>query len=100
VDDDGYELDVLRFPDKDQHISSRLGAADYLLTFIPPQPGPFGNAIALLPMRHHMLPKGLSPDEQPVVKSATPGEGFTFALAHQSYRYSRLGLERITDNQP
>lgn len=100
VDDDGYELDALRFPDKDQHISSRLGGADYLLTFSPPQPGPFGNAIAFLPLRHHMWPKGLSPDEQPVVKSAIPGEGFTFSLAQHSYRYSRLGLERITDNQP
>lgn len=97
VDDNGYELDALRFPGKDQQISSRLGAGDYLLTFDPPQPGPFGNVIHLLPMRHHMWPKGASPDEQPVVQSAIPGEGFTFTLAQNTYRYSRLGLERITD---
>ncbi len=96
VDDAGYELAVLRFPDKDQHISSRLGASDYLLTLDPPQPGPFGNLVRDLPMRHHMWPKGLSPDEQPVVQTAAQGEGFTFSLAQHIYRYSRLGLERIT----
>lgn len=97
VDDAGYELDTLRFPDKDQQICSRLGSADYLLTFDPPQPGPFGNFICLLPMRYHMWPKGASADEQPVVQSATPCEGFVFTLAQNTYRYSRLGLERITD---
>ena len=94
-EDAGYVLNVLQFPDNDQHISSRLGSSDYLLTFNPPQPGPFGNLVCEMPVRHHMWPKGLSPDEQPVVQTAAPGDGFTFSLAEHNFRYSRLGLERM-----
>lgn len=98
MDDKGYELDTLRFAGKEQHISSRLGAADYLLNFNPPQAGPFLQSVALLPMRHHMWPKGESPDTQPVVKAAATDGSFTFTLGATAYRYSRLGLERITDD--
>lgn len=95
VDDSGYELDTLSFYDKELHISSRLGAADYLLTFEPPQAGPFVQDTHHLPMRHHMWPKGVPPDEQPVVQSTLPGGGFTFTLGTTTYRYSRLGLEPL-----
>lgn len=97
VDDSGYELDPLRFAGKEQHISSRLGAADYLLNFKPAQAGPFFQNVALLPMRHHMWPKGESPDAQPVVQTSASDGSFTFTLGTTAYRYSRLGLERITD---
>ena len=95
VDDSGYELDTLSFYGKELHISSRLGAADYLLTFEPPQAGPFVQDTHHLPMRHHMWPKGVPPDEQPVVQSTLPGGGFTFTLGTTTYRYSRLGLEPL-----
>ena len=98
VDDSGYEIDILRFPDVEQHISSRLGAADFLLTFEPPQSGPFVQDTHHLPMRHHMWPKGVPPDEQPVVQSTLPGGGFTFTIGTTSYRYSRLGLETLQSN--
>lgn len=88
---------VLQFPSSEQQISSRLGASDYLLTFDPPLPGPFGQNIRLLPVRHHMWPKGVGPDEQPSQQIALPGGGFTFMLGQYPLRYSRLGLERITD---
>jgi len=89
---------LLTFLDGEQKVTSRLGATDYLVTFNPPQPGPFGHAITHLPVRHHMWPKGASPDEQPNVQDVAQKEGFSFRLHTTMYRYSRLGLERITDN--
>jgi CRISPR-associated endonuclease/helicase Cas3 len=88
----------LTFPDSEQKITSRLGAADNLLTFNPPPTGPFGNSIKQLPVRYHMWPKGLSPDETPSILSLMPAGGFTFLLGDATYHYSRLGLERITDD--
>jgi CRISPR-associated endonuclease/helicase Cas3 len=89
---------TLVFLDAEQKVTSRLGASDYLVTFDPPQQGPFGNAIRHLPVRHHMWPKGVSPDTPPKVQAMATKEGFTFTLAAVAYRYSRLGLERLTDN--
>lgn len=89
---------TLVFLDGEQKVTSRLGATDYLLTFDPPQPGPFGHAIHHLPVRHHMWPNGVSPDTQPTVQAAGTEGSFTFTLSTTAYRYSRLGLERITDN--
>lgn len=95
VDDNGYELDTLCFPDKEQKISSRLGAADYLLSFDPPQPGPFATLTNSIPVRHHLWPKDTPPDTQAVIGETLPGGGFTFTVGTASFRYSRLGLERI-----
>jgi CRISPR-associated endonuclease/helicase Cas3 len=86
---------VLTFPDSEQKVTSRLGAADNLLTFDAPLPGPFGQAIQHLPVRHHLWPKGVSPDEPPRNLSPLTGGGFTFLLGDTTYRYSRLGLERL-----
>ena len=89
---------TLVFLDEEQKVTSRLGATDYLLTFDPPQPGPFGQAIQRLPVRHHMWPKGVSPDTPPKIQVAKAEDSFTFTLGETAYSYSRLGLERITDN--
>ncbi len=86
---------VFTFPDSEQKVTSRLGTADNLLTFQPPQPGPFGQAIQHLPVRHHLWPKGVSPDEPPRNLSPLTGGGFTFLLGDTPYRYSRLGSERV-----
>lgn len=88
---------VMQFAGREEQITSRLGASDYLLTFAPPLPGPFGQTIRLLPVRHHMWPKAVGPDEQPSQQIALPGGGFSFMLGQYPFRYSRLGLERITD---
>jgi CRISPR-associated endonuclease/helicase Cas3 len=88
---------VMTFLDGEQKVTSRLGATDYLLTFVSPPQGPFGHHIQRLPVRHHMWPHGVSPDEQPVIQSQMENGGFTFSLADTYYRYSRLGLERIKD---
>ncbi len=86
---------VLTFPDSEQKVTSRLGATDNLLTFDPPQPGPFGQATQHLPVRHHLWPKGVSPDEPPRNLSLLTEGGVTFLLGDTTYRYSRLGLERV-----
>lgn len=89
---------VLAFPDAEQKITSRLGDADYLLTFSPSLPGPFGHDVERLPVRHHMWPKDALPDEQPRIQSHMPDGSFTFLLGDTNYRYSRFGLERIQNN--
>jgi CRISPR-associated endonuclease/helicase Cas3 len=88
---------VMTFLDGEQKVTSRFGATDYLLTFASPPQGPFGRHIQRLPVRHHMWPHGVSPDEQPVIQSQMDDGGFTFSLGDTHYRYSRLGLERIKD---
>lgn len=98
--------DVL-FPDSDQKIATRLGAADRLVVFDPPQPSPFGQDVKQLALRYHQIPKGTSPDAQPTdisAISALPGHaGFEFTLGNSRYRYNRFGLERLKaddKNQP
>lgn len=89
---------VFTFPSSEQKITSRLGAADYLLTFSPSMPGPFGHNIEHLPVRPHLWPKDISPDEQPRNLTCMKEGGFTFLLGNTTYRYSHLGLERKPDH--
>ncbi|TSA07082.1 MAG: CRISPR-associated helicase Cas3', partial [Comamonadaceae bacterium] len=63
--------DVL-FPDSDQKIATRLGAADRLVIFDPPQPGPFQQDVKHLALRHHQIPQGVSPDALPANISILP----------------------------
>jgi CRISPR-associated endonuclease/helicase Cas3 len=87
--------DVL-FPDSDQKIATRLGAADRLLNFEPPQPGPFLQDVKQLALRHHQVPAGLSPDALPTaINVLADHAGFEFTLGPARYRYSRFGLERL-----
>ena len=87
--------DVL-FPDGDQKIATRLGAADRLLIFDPPQPGPFQQDVKQLALRHHQIPEGVGPDALPTDISVLPDSaGFEFTLGEARYRYNRFGLERL-----
>ena len=92
------------FPDGDQKIATRLGAADRLVIFDPPQPGPFQQAVKQLALRHHQIPEGVSPDALPVDIAVLPaGAGFEFTLGSARYRYNRFGLERLKaldENKP
>lgn len=84
------------FPDSDQKIATRLGAADRLVTFDPPQPGPFQQAVTQLALRHHQIPEGVSPDALPTDIAVLPASaGFEFTLGAARYRYNRFGLERL-----
>jgi CRISPR-associated endonuclease/helicase Cas3 len=90
--------DVL-FPDSDQKIATRLGAADRLVIFDPPQPGPFQQDAKQLALRHHQIPKGVSPDALPTNLVVLPERaGFEFTLGEARYRYNRFGLERLKDD--
>jgi CRISPR-associated endonuclease/helicase Cas3 len=84
------------FPDSDQKIATRLGAADRLVTFEPPQPGPFQQVVKQLALRHHQVPEGVSPDAVPTDISVLPHRaGFEFALGGAYFRYNRFGLVRL-----
>ena len=84
----------LGFP-KDVKLATRLGAADRVVTFDPPLPGPFGNLVRELPIRHHLLPAGLALEAEPEDVAPEPG-GFVFRLGETHYRYTRVGLERLS----
>jgi CRISPR-associated endonuclease/helicase Cas3 len=84
------------FPDSDQKIATRLGAADRLVIFDPPQRGPFRQDVKQLALRHHQIPMGVSSDALPTEINVLPdGGGFEFSLGEARYRYSRFGLERL-----
>jgi CRISPR-associated endonuclease/helicase Cas3 len=87
------------FPDSDEKIATRLGAADRLVTFEPPQPGPFLQDVKQLALRFHQIPAGVSPDAEPADMVALPDHaGFEFTLGDTRYRYNRFGLERLKTN--
>lgn len=89
-------FDDLCFPEDEGRIGSRLGAADRLVVFDPPPAGPFGQPVAQLAIRHHMLSHSLAADAQAEGIAALPGQpGFTFHLGAAQYRYTRLGVERL-----
>jgi CRISPR-associated endonuclease/helicase Cas3 len=88
------------FPDSDQKIATRLGAADRLVTFYPPQPGPFQNNVKHLALRFHQVPADVGPDTEPANITPLPDRGgFEFTLGTARYRYSRIGLERLKANE-
>lgn len=84
------------FPDDQGSIGSRLGAADRLVVFDCAPPGPFGQPVQQLALRHHLLPPQLPTDAQPNALQALPDQpGFQFVLGDRSYRYSRWGVEPL-----
>lgn len=84
------------FPN-DVQIATRLGAQDRVLHFEPALPGPFGEPLKELPVRYHLLPKGLSPDAEPSNISQT-ATSITFRLGDAQFSYTRFGLERLKDD--
>jgi len=92
-------FDSMTFPESDQKIATRLGAADRLIAFDPPQPGPFGQSVNELALRFHQVPAGLAPDVAPSdIKVLASQAGFEFNLGDAHYRYSRLGVEWLRAN--
>ena len=85
------------FPTEQGSIGSRLGAADRLVVFDPAPPGPFGQSVQQLALRHHLLAPQLPADAQPDSVQALPDQpGFDFALGGWRYRYSRYGVKRLS----
>lgn len=89
------------FPENEAGIGSRLGAADRLVSFPEPAPvGPFGQPVAQLALRHHLVPHGVTPDALVDAVRPLPDEpGFEFHLETAAYRYSRLGVERLREDK-
>jgi CRISPR-associated endonuclease/helicase Cas3 len=77
-------------------VGTRLGAQDRVVHFDPQQPGPFGEPLKALPIRHHLLPKDLPLDAEPTAVRHHE-DCTTFRLGEAFFRYSRLGLERLKD---
>ncbi|MGV2589911.1 UNVERIFIED_CONTAM: hypothetical protein QUR53_22550, partial [Salmonella enterica] len=74
-------FDDVQFPEDGGQIGSRLGAADRIVEFDPPLEGPFGQAVAQLAIRHHLLPRGLAPDAQASqVLAFADSAGFSFQM--------------------
>jgi CRISPR-associated endonuclease/helicase Cas3 len=95
----GEQFGTFGFPDAEQKIATRLGAADRAITFDPPLQGPFGNTVSQLSLRFHQVEAGLAPDTQPADIVTLPSSlGFEFSLGARRYRYSRIGLERLPNN--
>lgn len=99
-----YEKEFAMFsvkPEDEASVGSRLGAADRLVTFEPAPVGPFGLPVQQLALRHHQLAPNLPADAQPSTpQPLADGAGLTFALGGRSYRYSRWGVEPVSDAQP
>ena len=77
----------------DVQIATRLGAQDRIVHFHAVQ-GPFGVPLSELPIRHYLLPKGLSPDAEPD-EIASDGKSISFRLGDARFHYSRQGLEGL-----
>lgn len=90
--DVGQLFGDFEFPN-DVQIATRLGAQDRILHFDLDLPGPFGEPLKELPLRHHLLPKDLPPDAEPsnIRQAATTT---SFSLGNAQYRYTRLGLSK------
>jgi CRISPR-associated endonuclease/helicase Cas3 len=83
-------------PNDEGKVGSRLGAADRLVVFDEMPCGPFGQPVAQLALRHHLLEPALPADVEPeAVQSLPDGRGFTFHFGGADYRYGRYGVERL-----
>jgi CRISPR-associated endonuclease/helicase Cas3 len=79
----------------DVRTATRLGAQDRAARFSGVI-GPFGFPLKELPIRHYLLPKELPLDAEPSNVSHQD-DCIAFRLGTASFRYSRLGLERLKD---
>jgi CRISPR-associated endonuclease/helicase Cas3 len=78
-------------------VGTRLGAQDRVVHFDLEQTGPFGEPLKTIA---HPIPpaaQGLVTLDAEPTAVAHPQEGASFRLGEASFRYSRLGLERLKD---
>ena len=80
--------------DEDDHLATRLGAADRLLMFDPPPTGPFAQPVTALRMPHRWSPE----DAEPRNVAETTG-GFGFELGGRRFVYVRMGLRPSREGQ-
>ena len=78
--------------DADEHVTTRLGAADRQVDLPDEVPGPFGMPVSVLRIPHFLL-AGVSAEAGP--EDVRQGDGvICFRLGAQNFRYDRFGLRR------
>ncbi len=75
-------------------VATRLGLNDRLANLPQPVTTPFGQTIREIAIPGHLAPHGDIVDATGLHEDA---DGFRFALGDKRFRYSRFGLEPITD---
>jgi CRISPR-associated endonuclease/helicase Cas3 len=81
----------LHYPDKDEHVLTRLGDPTYDIPLTEPLVSPFGATIRRLTIPARWLEDSAIPDTLHVV--AIEG-GFRFTIGNEPFRYTHFGLEK------
>ena len=81
--------------DADEHIATRLGAADRQLELPGEWRGPFGIPVTVLRVPHFLL-EGVPSDAEPS-DLRQEAEALLFQLGVRKFRYDRFGLARAQD---
>lgn len=84
---------AVSWPDGAEKVATRLGARDLLLPLDPPLPSPFDGTL----IKHLKLPHWMAPDGLPEDAAFTTDADGRLQLADATYRYDRLGLQRLPD---
>jgi CRISPR-associated endonuclease/helicase Cas3 len=87
------EFRALTFLDKEEVVSTRLGARDLLVDLTDAPPGPFGVTVERMAIPHWMA-RGVTIDDVPEVKPKAGG--IDISLGQRRYRYDRWGLALST----
>ena len=89
--DDAYKDN--KMGNLDEHIATRLGSNDRLVSFTDPVMGPFGQTVKQLRLPAHMAGDGHQEEAVNIIHLEEGG--FCFSWNKKTFRYDRLGLIRI-----
>ncbi|WP_459830389.1 CRISPR-associated helicase Cas3' [Hydrogenophilus islandicus] len=81
----------LHYPDKSEHVVTRLADPTFDIPLCPPTRSPFGTLIARVAIPARWLEGETVPEV--ITPEPTP-DGFRFTVGAQRFRYTRFGLER------
>ncbi|GIX30352.1 MAG: CRISPR-associated helicase/endonuclease Cas3 [Porticoccaceae bacterium] len=81
----------LHYPDQGERVLTRLGDPTYDIPLETPMRSPFGADIGRVAIPARWLEGATVPES---VRAEPTPDGFRFAIGHQRFRYTRLGLEK------
>ncbi len=81
----------LHYPDKGEHVLTRLGSPTFDIPLAEPLPSAFGTSIQRVPVPAHWLEDEEAPDS---IRAEPIDSGFCFTIGPRAFRYTRCGLER------